>query len=68
MPVLNEPPAAGARRVELRAGERLSVSSSFGSEGDRPGILRTSAILAMAVLAGVGVATMVHTMGLKLPF
>lgn len=54
--------------MEFRPGERLSVSSSFASEGTSPGMLRSGAIVAMVVLAGIGIAAMVHVMGLKLPF
>lgn len=55
------------RRLELRAGERATVSSSEDGEGGS-GMLRTVAFVALGVLALVGVVAVLHMMGLHIPF
>jgi hypothetical protein len=59
-----------APRLELRAGERLAVSSRLAADdraGDT-GMLRTVAIVAIVVLAVIGIVAVLHTLGLRIPF
>lgn len=58
------------RRLELRAGERGTVTSILAADDGEggAGMLRTVALVALGALALVGIVAVLHMMGLHVPF